>query len=64
MASAVMVVQWSNIARCDGVSLREVLKSSKRLSRAITSKSSRPKEAQEASGMESKVVGREAFGLS
>ena len=64
IASAVIVVQWSNMARCEEESLREVLKSSKRLSRAITSESSRPKVAQADSGMESRDVGRQAVGLS
>ena len=64
IASAVIVVQWSNMARCDEESLREVLKSRRRLSRAITSESSRPKVAQADSGMESRDVGRQAVGLS
>jgi hypothetical protein len=44
--------------------LREVLKSSKRRSRAITSESSSPRVSQAASGMESRDVGREAVGFS
>ena len=64
IASAVMVVQWSSMARCAEDSLREVAKSSKRCSRAITSESSSPRVDQAVSGIASREVGRDAVGCS